>query len=183
MKRLSVSILILTLFTSFAIAQGTGQKTDGQNQGMMMPHGNMGTVHGMGNHMSGSSMMYSMMVHHVIMKANDLDLTETQKKEIAGLNDKYLYPLVQKEADFRTAHMKVIDMMKDPNFDATALKTEIKSSNELNTDMADMMVDALASARKTLGPDNFKKCMTMDWKMTKSGTMQKGQMMQNQQAQ
>lgn len=184
MKRATVTLLILTLLTSFALAQGTGQKTDGQTPGMMMPHENMkGSMHGMGYHSTGSSMMYSMMVHNVIMKADALDLTDAQKKEIAELNDKYLYPLVQKEADFRVAHMKMMNMMKDPNFDPEALKATIKSSNDLNMDMADMMVDALTAARKTLGPGNFKQCMTMDWGMMKSGTMQKGQMMQNKQAQ
>ena len=179
MKRLSVSILILMFLTSFALAQGTGQNTQGQTPGTMMPHGNMY------GHMHGSTMnrpmMYSMMVNNVIMKADTLDLTDTQKKEISGLNDKYLKPLSQKESDFRDEHM--MNMMKDPNFDPKALKAAIKSSNDLNMDMADMMVDALAEARKTLGPEKFAQCMTMNWGMNKSGTMQKGQMMQNKQTQ
>ena len=169
MKRLTVSLLILTLLTSFSLARGTGQNTD-------MPHGNMkGHMHGTGSHAMSSPMMYSMMVHNVIVKADALDLTDAQKKEIDGLNDKYLYPLVQKEADFRVSHMKMMNMMKDPNFDTEALKAAIKSSNDLNKDMADTMVDALAAARKILGPENFKQCMAMDWGMMKSGTMQKSQ--------
>ncbi len=183
MKRLMLSVLTLALLTGFAMAQGTGQKTDGQTQGTM-PHGHMkGSMYGKGSYMSGGSMMYSMMVRNVITKADALDLTETQKKEIAELSDKYLDPMVQKEADFRTVHMKMMSMMRDPDFDPEALKSAIKTSNDLNMDMADMMVDALADARKTLGPENFKQCMAMDWGMIKSGSMKKGQMMQNRQPQ
>lgn len=183
MKRFILSVLTLALLTGFALAQGTGQKTDGQTQGTM-PHGHMkGSMYGKGNYMSGGSMMYSMMVRNVITKAGALDLTDAQKKEIAQLNDKYLEPLVQKETDFRAEHMKMMKMMQDPSFDPEALKSAIKTSNDLNMDMANMMVDALADARKTLGPENFKQCMVMDWGMMKSGSMKKGQMMQNKQAQ
>ena len=184
MKGLSVSILILTFLTSFALAQGTGQNTRGQTPGNMMPQGNMyGHMHGMGNHTMNRPMMYSMMVQNVITKANTLDLTDSQKKEISGLNYKYLQPLSQKESDFRAEHMKLMKMMQDPNFDPAALKTAIKSSNDMNMDMADMMVDALTAARKTLGPENFKKCMTMDWGMMKGGAMQKGQTTESKPAQ
>lgn len=182
MKRFTVSLLALALLTGLALAQGTGQTTDGQMQGTMPPGHMKGTMYGKGSHMYGGSMMYSMMVRNVITKANALNLTDAQKKEIAQLNDKYLEPLVQKENDFRGEHMKMMTMMQDPNFDPEALKSAIKTSNELNTDMADMMVDAMADARKTLGPEDFKQCMVMDWGM-KSGTMQKGQMMEKNQSQ
>jgi hypothetical protein len=186
MKRLLSSILILMCLTSLAMAQGAGQQMMGQNQGMM-PQGHMtGMGHGMGSHMMGNSMMYSMMVHGVMMKANTLDLTAAQRKELSEISDKYLYPMVQKEADFRVSHMKIMDMLIDTEFDPAKLKSEIKTSNQINLEMADMMVDALTAIRKSVGPEKFKQCMTMpmSWDMMKSGTMmQNGQMMQNKQTQ
>jgi hypothetical protein len=187
MKRLAASMLILMCFTSLALTQGTGQQTGNQKQDMM-PNGNMmGMEHGMGSHMMGDSMMYSMMVHHIIMKATTLDLTSAQKKELTEINGKYLYPIVQKEADFKISHMKIMDMMHDSNFDPAKLKSEIKTSNQLNLETADMMVDALAAIRKAVGPENFKQCMQMmpmNSGMMKSGEMMyKGDMMQNKPAQ
>ena len=174
-------------FTSLALAQGTGQQKDQQKPDMMSNGNMMGMEHGMGSHMMGDSMMYSMMVHHIMMKATTLDLTDAQKKEFAGINEKYLYPIVQKEADFKISQMKIMDMIHDPDFDPAKLKSEIKTSNQLNLETADMMVDALAAVRKTLGPENFKQCMQMmpmNQGMMKSGEMMhKGDTMKNMPAQ
>ncbi len=106
-------------------------------------------------------MMYSMMVHHVLMKANILDLTDTQKKELVNIREKYVYPLVRKEADFKISHMKIMDMLQDPNFDPANVKAEIKASNETNLEMANMSIDALAAIRKAIGVENFKKASEM----------------------
>ena len=176
MKRFTLSLLVLALLTSLSFAQGTGQ-----NQNMMQ-HGHMrSSMQGMGGHGMGGSMIYTMMVHNVIMNAGEMDLTETQKKEMAELNDKYMNPMTQKESDLRAAHKQMIMTMQDPNFDPKTLKSEIKSSNDINLELADMMVDAMASARKTLGPEKFKQCMSMKTGMNRP--MQKGQMMKNNQSQ
>ena len=180
MKRLFASVLIMMCLTSLATVQVMGQQTSEPKQGMM----SQGDMTGMGSHMMGGSMMYSMMVHHALMKANTLNLTQAQKKELSDVNEKYLYPIVRKEADFRISHLKMMDMLHDPGFDPSMLKSEIKTSNQLNMEMADMLVDALTTIRKTVGPENFKQCMPMpaDWRM-KSGMMQNGQMIQNKQTQ
>ncbi len=186
MKRLVASLFILMCFTSLALAQGTGQQKGEQKQDMMSNGNMMGMEQGMGSHMMGDSMMYSMMVHHIMMKATTLDLTDAQKKELTEINGKYLYPIVQKEADFKISHMKIMDTLHDSNFDPAKLKSEIKTSNQLSLETADMMVDALAAIRKTVGPENFKQCMQMmpmNWGMMKSGEMmEKGEMMGNEPA-
>ena len=184
--RTLVMMFTLICLTSFSFAgQMTGetgdQKGDMMSKGMMM-----GKDKGMGGHMMGGSMMYSMMVHHVLMKAGALDLTDAQKKELAEVNEKYLYPIVRKEADFKISHMKIMDMMHDPNFDPTSLKAEIKTSNQLSLETADAMVDALAAVRKTIGPENFTKMMKSmhaDCGMMEGGMMDKGEMMGNEPAQ
>ena len=182
MKRLVSSIIILICLTSLAMAQGAGQQKTGQNQGMM-PQGTMKGMgqHGMGGHMMHGHMMYSSMINRIMMKANSLDLTQAQKKELSDVNEKYVYPMVKKEADFRISHMKIMDMIHDPEFDPSKLKTEIKTSNQINMELADMMVDSLSAIRKAVGPENFKQCMSMPmgWRMNSGTMMQKGQMMQN----
>jgi hypothetical protein len=105
------------------------------------------------------------------MKANTLDLTDTQKKELADIEDKYLYPLVQKEADFKVSHMKIMSMLRDPNFDPSKVKVEVKASNDINLEMANMSVDALAAVRNAIGLENFKKARLM-MPMIRGGMLQ-----------
>ena len=156
MRNLTTSLLILALTAGLSFSQGMMQQKEGQAG--MMGRGMMGTQGGM---MRGMPHMYSMMVHHVIMKANTLDLTDAQKKELANIEEKYLYPLVQKEADFKISHMKVMSMLRDPNFDPSKVKSEIKVSNDINLEMASMSVDALAAVRNAIGLENFKKARLM----------------------
>ncbi len=157
MRNLITSLLILLLTAGLSFSQGMMQQKEGQT-GMMMGRGMMGTQ---GDMMRGMPHMYSMMVQHVIMKANTLDLTDAQEKELANIEEKYLYPLVQKEADFKISHMKIMSMLRDPNFDPSKVKAEVKASNDINLEMANMSVDALAAVRNAIGLENFKKARLM----------------------
>lgn len=177
MKRLVASLLILICLTSLSLAQGTGQQKGEQQKDMMSKGNMMGMEHGMGDHTMGDSTMYSMMVHHILMKASTLDLTDAQKKELAEINEKYLYPIVRKEADFKISHMKIMDMLHDASFDPAKLKSEIKTSNQINLETADVMVDALAAIRKAVGPENFTQVMKM--MPMGHGMMKSGEMMEN----
>ena len=156
MKRLIASVLILLFAASPSFSQGMMQQKKGQTgmmgKGMMSMHGGM---------MRGMPHMYSMRVHHAIMKANTLDLTDAQKKELADIQEKYLFPMVRREADFKISHMKIMDMLQDPNFDPAKVKAEIKVSNDINLEMANMSVDALTAIRKSIGIDKFKKISGM----------------------
>lgn len=185
MKRLIASLFILICLTSFALAQEMSQEKDKQQPDMMSKGMMMEPVKGkMGDHMMGGSMMYSMMVHQILIKADALDLTDAQKKELGEIKEKYLYPIVQKGADFKISHMKIIDMLHDPDFVPAKLKSEIKTSNQMNLEMADMMVDALTATRKTVGTENFKqvmKMMPMDCGMMKGGEMMENKPVQEKQ--
>jgi uncharacterized protein YnzC (UPF0291/DUF896 family) len=154
MRRFIVSIAVIMYLANLSLAQGPMQQDQGQKgmpgPGMMGMHGMMGR-----NHTS----MYGMMIHHLLMKANNLELTDDQKKELSKINETYLYPIVQKDADFKISHIKVMDMLHDPNFDPSKVKEEIKNSNDISLAMADLYVNGLASIRKTIGVDNFKKIM------------------------
>jgi hypothetical protein len=165
MRRLIISIAVLMCLANFSFAQGPMQQKAGQKgmpgRGMMGMHGVMGGKH---------TAIYGIMLHHLLMKANDLELTDQQKKELSNVNEMNLYPIVQKEADFKISHIKVMDMLHDPNFDPSKVKEEIKNSNDINLAMADLYVDGLVSIRKTIGVDNFKKIM-------RPMPMMRGQMM------
>lgn len=156
MKRLIASVVILLFAASLSFSQGMMQQEKGQmglmSKGMTVMHGGM---------MRGMPHMYSMVVHHVIMKANTLDLTDAQKKELADIQEKYLFPMVRREADFKISHMKIMDMLQDPNFDSAKVKAEIKVSNDINLEMANMSVDALTATRNAIGIDKFKKISGM----------------------
>ena len=112
MRRFIISMAFIISSVNISFAQGPMQQKEGpkgmSGQGMMGMHGMMGGKH---------SGMYGMMIHHLLMKANSLELTGEQKKELSKINETYLYEIVRKEADFKISHMKVIDMLHDPNFD------------------------------------------------------------------
>ncbi|HEX9665334.1 MAG TPA: hypothetical protein VGA95_02135 [Thermodesulfobacteriota bacterium] len=154
MRRFIILIAIMVSSVNISFAQGTMQKKEGQKsmpgQGMMGMHGMMGGKH---------TTMYGMMIHHLLMKANNLELTDQQKKELSKINEMFLYPIVQKEADFKISHIKVMDLLHDPNFDPSKVKEEIKNSNDINLAMADLYVNGLVSIRKTIGLENFKTIM------------------------
>ncbi|MGB7291724.1 MAG: hypothetical protein WBD99_06110 [Thermodesulfobacteriota bacterium] len=154
MRRFIISIAVIICLANFSFAQSPMQQKVGQKgmpgPGMMGMHGMMG-----GKHTS----MYGMMIHHLLMKANNLELTDQQKNELSKINEMYLYPIVQKEADFKISHFKVMDMLNDPNFDPSKVKEEIKNSNDISLAMADLYVNGLVSIRKTIGLENFKKIM------------------------
>lgn len=180
MKRFIYSIIILLCFTSLSFAQQMTEQ-EGEQQKKRMEKMDMGKMmemkKGMKDHMQSGmhSMKYSMIVHHILMKANALDLTDVQKKELADIKIEYLYPMVQKESDFKISHMKIMDMFHNPEFDTAKLKSEIKTSNQLNLELANMMVDALTATRKSIGLDNFKKIMKM-MPMMSDGMMESGDM-------
>lgn len=152
MRRLIILLVTLIFATSLSFAQGMMQEKgeqSGVQMGMMSMQGGM------------SPTMCNMIVHHVFMKANTLNLTDAQRKELASIREKYIYPMTSKEADFKISHMKIMDMLQDPNFDPTKVKEEIKTSNEINLEMANMSIDALTAIRKAIGVENFKKAAEM----------------------
>jgi hypothetical protein len=161
MKRLIGFVLVLMCLASLSFAQQMPEQETRQGQQMMDIGNMMEKMKGMKDHMKSGmhSTMYTMMIHHILIETNTLDINEAQKNELSAIKEKYLYPIVQKEADFKISHMKIMDMLHDPNFDAEKLRSEIKKSNQINLDLSDMMIDALTSIRKAIGLDNYEQIM------------------------
>jgi hypothetical protein len=152
MKKLVASFIILMFVVSPGFGQGTIQK-GGKQIGMMDVH-----CRGISTHMMGRMHpTYSVMVHHIFIKANALNLTDTQRKELAGIPERYIYPMIRKEADLKISHMRIMGMLHDPSFDPAKVKSETKTSNEIKLEMANMAIDALADIRNAIGVENFKK--------------------------
>lgn len=170
MRRSLILLSILIFATGLvSFAHGRVQEKEGQ---MGMHDGGIkaGGMCGMhrGHMMHGR--MYSMMVHHILIKANSQDLTDTQRKELASIRERYIYPMIRKEADLKISHMRIMGMLHDPNFDPAKVKAEIKTPNEIHIEMANMAIDALADIRNAIGVENFKKIAEM-------GPMMHGRMM------
>ena len=151
MNTIKYLLIVLVISASPLFAQGMmGKKGDMPPMGSNMKPGmNMNTHYD----------MYSRMLNHTIMMARTLDLTDKQNKELTDIQEKYLYPTIKKGADFRISHIKIMNMVHDPNFDKEALKSEIKVANDLSLQMANSFVDGLAEVRKTIGLENYKEIM------------------------
>lgn len=149
MNRIICLFIVLTVLTTPVFSQGMMDKK-GQ---MMHADKKMKTRMSMKGHHG----MYTMMLNHIIMKAQGLDLSEKQEKNLAAIREKYLYPAVEKDADFRIAHMKIMSKLHDPEFDPEDLKERIKTANDISVELANMYIDGLAEVRSTIGIGNFKK--------------------------
>lgn len=191
MKRLATVMVVFLFVTGVSFAQGMMQQRQGQmgqqRQGQMgmMGKGMMGKgMMGMQGGMMGGmhSMMYSMMVHHALMRAQSLNLTDNQRNRLANVREKFVYPVVRKEADFKISHMKIMDMLHNPNFDPARLKAEIKTSNQLNLEMANTAVEGLSTIRNIIGIENYRKITQMmpmmGGRMMQGGIKQSGPTME-----
>ncbi len=99
------------------------------------------------------------MVKHILSEANELELTEQQKKELKGIEENYLYPLIRKEADLKISEIKLRDMLSDPNFDPVKVKEAVKALKDMELEMASTSIDALSGVRKVLGEEKFKEVL------------------------
>lgn len=101
------------------------------------------------------------MVQEFLQYASILDLADSQRQELDDVKENYLYPMMQREADFQISEMRVSDMLKAPNFDPEKIKKAIEMSIKLTRDNAITSIDALDAIRKTVGIDNFIKLREM----------------------
>jgi Spy/CpxP family protein refolding chaperone len=148
MKRLLTLLIILLCFASFSFAQQVIQQNGDHKDG--------------GKTMKKNKRVESyMLVQQFLMNAENLDLTYSQRQELDNIKKDYLYPMIQKEADFQISETKVTDMLKEPDFDPEKVKSAIETSIKLTLENAIMSIDALAAIRNAVGMDNFNKLREM----------------------
>jgi len=157
MRRLVTSLVILICFAGLSFGQSLMQEKGKQGDGQK----------GMGKDMNGiqgeikvkGPPMMSKIVQDFLNKASSLDLTETQKKELSKIREKYVYALVRNEGDYKVAHMKVNDMLMNPEFVPKNVKAEIKALLEFSLEEVNTAIDAIAALRDVIGVENLKVVM------------------------
>jgi uncharacterized protein YfkK (UPF0435 family) len=148
MKRLSILVFILLCITSVSFAQQVIQQNGdhkGEVETMKMK----------------KRVKSYVLVQYFLINASALDLTDSQRQDLDNVKKDYLYPMIQKEADFQISEMKVMDMLKETDFDPEKVKSAIKISINLTLENALMSIDALAAIRNAVGLDNFNKLIEM----------------------
>lgn len=140
MKRLLTLLIMLLCITSISFAQQTiEQPGDLKDKSKTMK----------------KRVESYLLVQYFLVNAENLDLTYSQRQEIEKIKKDYLYPMIQKETDFQISNMKVMDLLKEPDFEPEEVKSAIVSSIKLSMENALMSVDALDAIRKAVGMDNF----------------------------
>ncbi len=173
MRRLVTSLVILICFASLSFGQSMMQEKGKQGDGQKGMGKDMKGIQG--TMKIGMPPMMSKIVQIILIKADSLDLSITQKKELSEIREKYVYPMIRNEGDFNISHMKVNDMLQNPDFDPKMVKAEIKILLDFSLKEVNMAIDAIAALRDVIGVDNFKVVMGVmtlkSSEMKKAGTI------------
>lgn len=103
--------------------------------------------------------MMSDIVPDILTNSSSLDLSNSQKKGLSVIREKYVFPMTCNEGDFKINHIKVNDILLDPSFDPNKAKAEMKVLQEFPRKEINMAIDAIAAIRDVIGVDNFKVIM------------------------
>lgn len=112
-----------------------------------------------GSPVSNTSM--SKVLEYLLIEAQKMELDNEQRKRLIDVRNKYLVPLIRKEADYNLTRLKVVDMMQNPDFDTEKLKVKTKELKEQAWEMSEIAIDALDEIRDVVGLENFRKLMTI----------------------
>ena len=124
------------------------------SKGQMMEHGRA-------HHMQmGGWGFHSKKLRSLLKRAESLKLDDSQKAKIISIRDKFLFPIIKREADLKIAHIKAMDEFRNPDFDPTKLKAGIKAANSIHLDICSTSVDAMAELRDAIGKANYKKLLS-----------------------
>ena len=151
MRTLITSLVILVFSSCILFAQNMMKQPEEQDKG---PGNQMGMTIKL-------PPMMSNIVQDILTKASSLDLSDSQEKELSAILEKYVFPMIRNESDFKIYNMKVNDILKDPNFDPEKVKAEMKVLEEFSIKEINMAIDAIAAIRDVIGIDNFKVVMGM----------------------
>ncbi len=145
MKKIAAIMLLVVLGTGYGWAQNIKPyKHQGGDGGFAM-----------------SSDKYSKNLNMLIMRANSLGLDDKQVGELSAIQEKYVFPIIREESEFKISHLKIVKMLQDPDFDPKAVKEEMGASNKLHEKMTESYVDGLAAIRDVVGAQDFKRLRAM----------------------
>ena len=106
---------------------------------------------------SGMTPLMSKMLHGLIVKADNIDLTEKQREELDLIEEKYVFPLVRKEAENLIASMELVNIIQKPNFDPAKAKKAIKTLHESTLERDYLLINGLVELRNVIGLENYTK--------------------------
>ena len=135
MKRLLYTPLVLLLFLSVSFAQDALETRQ--------------------NIESGLTPLMSKVLNLLIVKAKTLDLTKKQREGLDMVQEKYVFPLAEKEAENNISRMMVIKIIQEPDFDPAEAKKASEKLKETALEMSFMLIDGLVEIREVIGLENY----------------------------
>ena len=95
------------------------------------------------------------LLEYYLIQANNLEITDDQRKGLSDLPKKYIYPMTIKNAEYEISVLDVVDILTNPNFNTDELKSALKKSKAQALEMSLFSVDAIDEIRQIIGLDNF----------------------------
>lgn len=95
------------------------------------------------------------LLEYYLIQANNLEITDDQRKGLSDLPKKYIYPMTIKNAEYEISVLDVVDILTNPNFNTDELKSALKKSKAQALEMSLLSVDAIDEIRQIIGLDNF----------------------------
>ncbi|GJM16872.1 MAG: hypothetical protein DHS20C13_21990 [Thermodesulfobacteriota bacterium] len=135
MKRLLYMPVVLLLFLSISFAQNSLETRQ--------------------NIESGLTPLMSKVLNLLIVKAKTFDLTEEQMKRLNLVQEKYVFPLAEKEAENNISRMMVIKIIQEPDFDPAEAKKASEKLKQTALEMSYTLIDGLVEIREIIGLENY----------------------------
>lgn len=133
----------------------------GQKGGMMMskgspekgeprePHGG----HQKGGHQP--AMLVFHLLTHPLHHPEGLELTDEERKALAGLREKYLYPAIEQEKALEAAQFALQDILSQPDFSAAKAREYAKKVSALESDLRNLVIQVASEVREVLGTERY----------------------------
>lgn len=104
---------------------------------------------------SGLTPLMSKVLNLLIVKARTLDLTKKQREGLDMVQEKYVFPLAEKEAENNISRMMVIKIIQEPDFDPAEAKRASEKLKQTALDMSYTLIDGLVEIREIIGLENY----------------------------
>ena len=122
------------------------------------------------------SKQYSQMLNSLVTKSSSFVSNEDQKAELIEIRNEIVFPLVNKENEYKKANSEVLKSLSNADFNVSEVNKEFKKTQALQKSIFDQYVEGLKAIKKVIGNDNYNSLFTMtkgQEKMPKAGDEKK----------